>query len=119
MARIGQFYQWAELPGTGHGYVRFADGQIVCANLKPELNPDAPKVILVGEGLLRERWAQILCEQNRKHSFEVYLKRGTNRWEFVGLFLVESWSESKSEIQRHEEKSKRKDVARVIYLRKA
>jgi hypothetical protein len=119
MGRIGQLYPWSELPGTGHGYVRFQHGRIVCANLKPELNPDAPKVILVGHGLLRERWAQTLCDQNRKTPFGVYIKRGTNKWEYAGDFIVESWSESTNEIQRHEEKSKRKDVARVVYLGKA
>lgn len=58
MARIGQCYRWSELPGYGHGYLRFEHGRVVCANLKPDLNPDAPRAILVGAGLLREKWAR-------------------------------------------------------------
>jgi hypothetical protein len=117
MHTIGRFYNWAQLPGEGHGYVRFKNGLVVCANLKPELNPNAPKTILVGEGPLREKWARILCDQNRQIPFRVYLKRGTNRWEYAGDFVVESWSESVDEIRRHEAKSKRQDVVRVIYLK--
>jgi hypothetical protein len=118
MLRIGQCYQWSELPGKGHGYVRFENGHVVCANLKPELNPDAPKIILVGQGLLREKWARMLCEQDRSIAFEVYLKQATNKWKYQGEFVVEDWSEAADKIHQHEAKSKRHDVARVIYLRK-
>jgi hypothetical protein len=118
MPTIGQIYRWSDLPGSGHGYVRFKNGRAVCAILKPELNPDAPKFILVGEGLLRERWARILCEQNRKAPFEVYLKAGTNRWKYEGIFVVEDWSEAIKVIQEHEAKANRNDVFRVIKLRK-
>src|ERR1700733_9382019 len=117
MGKIGQCFQWFELPGEGHGYVRFKKGVVVCANLNPELNPDAPQTILVGEGPLREKWAKILCDQNRQIPFRVYLKRDKNRWEYAGDFVVESWSESIDEIQRHEVKSKRQDIVRVIYLK--
>jgi hypothetical protein len=97
MLRIGQCYQWSELPGKGHGYVRFENGHIVCANLKPELNPDAPKIILVGQGLLREKWARMLCESgipsNLVHRF-IYLQgitsEATNRSE-INYFPMQNW----------------------------
>lgn len=118
MPRIGQCYLWSDLPGTGYGYLRFAAGRAVCAALKPELNPEAPKVILVGEGPLREKWAQILCDQDHNVPITVYLKRGTNRWEYAGEFVVQGSSEATGEIRQHEEKAKRHDVVRVIFLRK-
>jgi hypothetical protein len=118
MPQIGQCYQWSKLPGKGHGYVRFEDGRVVCANLKPELNPDAPEIILVGQGPLREKWAKILCDQDRSIAFEVYLKKSVNNWKYEGDFVVENWSEAKVEIQKHEIRAKRHDVFRVIKLRK-
>ena len=81
----------------------------------PKLNPDAPRVILVGEGNLRKRWASILCEQGS--SIQVYLKQRPNCWKYAGTFVVERWSEATQEIQRHELRSGRDDVVRVIYLR--
>jgi hypothetical protein len=118
MPQIGHCYQWSELPGTGHGYVRFKDGRVVCANLKPELNPDAPEVILVGQGPLREKWAKMLCDQDHSIALEVYLKKGVNKWKYEGDFVVENWSEAKEEIQQHETRANRCDVFRIINLRK-
>jgi hypothetical protein len=116
MCRMNQCYRRDQLPGTGHGYLRFDGGRAVCAGLLPKLNPDAPQVILVGEGLLREKWARILCTQNMP--IEVYLKERPNCWEYVGKFEVERWSEAADEIRRHEARARRDDVVRVIYLRK-
>ena len=115
MCQTNRCYRRDELPGTGHGYLRFDAGRAVCAGLIPKLNPDAPKVILVGEGILREKWARTLCEQTS--SIEVYLKQKPNCWKHVGTFVVERWSEATQEIQRHEQRSGREDVVRVIYLR--
>jgi hypothetical protein len=70
----------------------------------------------VGEGLLREKWARILCTQNMP--IEVYLKQRPNCWEYVGKFEVERWSEAADEIRRHGARARRDDVVRVIYLRK-
>ena len=116
MCRMNQCYRRDELPGTGHGYLRFEAGHAVCAGLLPKLNPDAPQVILVGEGLLREKWAQILCSQDSP--IKVYLKERPNCWKYVGQFKVERWSESAEEIHRHEKRANRDDVVRVIYLKK-
>ena len=115
MPRKGQSYGWSEVPGTGHGFLRHADTQIVSAALRLDLNPDAPSVILVGRGPRRESSAQLLCEQ--KLPVAVYLKRATNRWEFSGDFVVDRWSESEAEIRKHEARAGRSDVVRVIYLR--
>jgi hypothetical protein len=120
MPKEKQCYPWATLPGSGNGFIRFGNGRAVCAVLKPELNPKAPEVILVGEGPLRERWAQIICDQNHKLPFEVYVKRGRNQWEYSGKFVVQGFDDSPVEIRRHEQTTqpRRQDVVRVIYLRK-
>src|ERR1039458_4336927 len=108
MPRIGQCYRRDELPGTGHGYLRFDGGRVVCAGLLPKLNPDAPLVILVGEGPLREKWARILCSQDLP--IEVYLKRKPNCWEYSGEFEVERRSEAANEIRRHEAPARRDEI---------
>ena len=82
----------------GDGFLRYGDDQIVSAALHTDLNPDAPTVILVGRGPRRESSAQLLCEQ--RLPVAVYLKRGTNRWEFSGDFVVDRWSEAEAEIRK-------------------
>jgi hypothetical protein len=111
----GRCYRWSEVLGKGDGFLRYEDGRIVSAALRPKLNPDAPRVILVGQGPRRERSARLLCEKG--DPVAIYLKRGINRWEYVGEFSVERWSEDESEIREHERRAARDDVARVIYLR--
>ena len=67
---------------------------------------------------MRERWAQILCDQNRNSPFEVYLKQGANKWKYEGHFVVEDWSSVAEEIKKHETEANRHDVFRIIKLRK-
>ena len=112
MPQKGKSYGWGDVPGEGDGFLRYG---IVSAALRPELNPDAPRVVLVGRGPRRQRSAQVLCQQSSP--IAVYLKRGTNRWEYAGRFVVERWSEAATEIRQHEKRAGRTDVVRVIYLR--
>ena len=111
-----RFNRWGDVPGNGDGFLRFGDdGHIVVAALHPSLNPDAPHIILVGRGPRREHSARVLCGQSSPVS--VYLKRAVNRWEYSGKFVVERWSEMAVEIRKHEQRARRDDVVRVIYLK--
>ena len=111
-----KFMKWSDVPGNGNGFLRFGDGgKIVAAALQPKLNPEAPFVILVGDGPRRESSAKILCEQSSPMG--VYLKRGVNQWEYFGQFVVKHWSESDTEISIHSKRARRNDIVRVIYLK--
>ena len=62
------------------------DGRVVCGCFRPDLNPDAPDVILSGRGPKIERWAQIFATQ--RDYIPCFVKADTNAWEYVGRFCV-------------------------------
>ena len=109
-------YRWDDVPGTGFCFLRFGDNKhIITAAVRPELNPDAPEIILVKKGEPRESRTQKLCEQSKPIS--VYLRRDRNKWEYCGNFLVKRFSDLEEEIHHHEQRSKRDDIFGIIYLK--
>jgi len=85
--------------GDVQKFLPMAHGQVVGALLRPELNPGAPAVILVGEGDDRSRRAKTLVAQGG--SIPIFIKRGTDDWEFVGHFQVTSSTRDRRRIRRH------------------
>ena len=64
MPEKGKCYRWNDVPGKGFCFLRFGDGNcIVTAAIDPDLNPDAPEIILVEGGHPRESRADQLCKQ--------------------------------------------------------
>lgn len=78
----------AQVGGSKQSYLPTKNGAVVAACLKPHLNPRAPQVILCGRGERIEPAGRLLASQ--PHAIPVFLKRGTNRWEYRGLFKVVS-----------------------------
>jgi hypothetical protein len=107
----------AEHGGGTIEYLPNVEGRIVCACLRTErkFNPEAPRVILPGRGLKRERWANVLCKQ--RGSIPVYLRRAAHEWKFIGDYEVEDCSTSTANIARYEEQTGR-PVTKVILMRK-
>lgn len=75
-----------ELGGSVQSYLPTVGGRVVCACLRKDLNPNAPKVILVGNGPVIRRSAEVLSKYTSV--IPVFLKRESSRWEFVGYFKV-------------------------------
>src|ERR1022692_3483438 len=70
----------AEHGGGNVEYLPHVDGRVVCACVRPDYNPEAPRVILAGHDADVQHWAAVLCQQGS--SIPVYLKRHTNDWEY-------------------------------------
>lgn len=51
------------------------DGRVVAACLSPELNPEAPSVVLPGLGPEIQRWAEVFAKQ--RGAVPTFLKRAT------------------------------------------
>lgn len=100
--------------GSVQSYLPTVNGKVVCACLTGKLNPDAPNVILIGNGPIVKLTAEKLCEQNEP--IPVFLKKKTNKWECKGEYKVVSHSKSDKELKKHREKSGRSTVSQVIYL---
>lgn len=103
------------LGGGVQDYLPHRNGRVMCACLSPELNPDAPDVVLVGTGPDIVRWGKVFAGQ--REYVPVFVKRGTNAWQYVGQYRVETSSTDDDEIARWESVSGRPgDIAMVLYL---
>jgi hypothetical protein len=106
-----------ELGGSKQYYLPHVRGRIVAACLKRRANPDAPEIILPGVGDVIERNSERLRDQGG--SIPVFIKRGVNRWEYVGDYEVESWSDDPVEIAAQQARSRRRNITAVIRMRPA
>ena len=116
---LGRAYTRPEIRAAVGGglqdYLPHADGVVVCGCFNPDLNPDAPDVILPGFGPGIERWAEAFAAQ--KSAVPCFLKRATNCWEYVGEFRVRELSRAADEIERWSATAGREGgVSMVLHL---
>lgn len=74
------------LGGSKQSYLPTLSGQVVAACVRLKLNPHAPNVILCGKGPIIASAGASLAAQH--DPVPVFIKRGTNRWEYQGKFKV-------------------------------
>ena len=90
MFTIGSEYTRDEihenLGGSKQSYLPTVAGTVVAACLTPELNPRAPNIVLCGRGPVIAAAGAALAKQTQP--VPVFVKRGTNRWEFRGRLKV-------------------------------
>src|SRR5271165_4267462 len=89
----------AEFGGGVIEYLPIAGGKIAAACLRLDYNPEAPNVILAGQGEQVQQAAQALCEQGGP--IPVFIKREARAWEYVGDYEVEDSSTDPSVIAQH------------------
>ena len=105
----------AQLGGEVQHYLPTSDGRIVCGCFNSKLNPEAPEIILAGNGPVIMKKAGMLCEQGG--SIPVFMKRAVNGWEYVGFYKLTDWTESAEVIAHHSRQTRRDDISRVLYLK--
>ena len=118
MLKVGSLYSrdeiHAELGGGVQDYLPHRDGKVVCGCFTPDLNPDAPDVILAGDGPEIIRWARVFAAQ--RLFVPVFMKVRTNEWEYVGRFRVAHFTEDSRVLERFRDRSGRDDVSGVLIL---
>jgi hypothetical protein len=109
----------AELGGSDIDYLPFEAGRVVCGCFTLEHNPEAPDIVIPGNGPVIQRMAHVFCEQD--HPVPIFIKRRPNEWEYVGDYQVERFSTTSEDIAAHHKGSitKLNEVTRVIYLRQS
>src|SRR5207247_2745571 len=84
---FGQTYTRGEirqaLGGDLSSSLPHRDGRVVCGCFRPDLNPDAPDVILSGRGPKIERWARVFATQ--RQCIPCFAKAATNARETEGV----------------------------------
>ena len=103
--------------GDLQSYLPHVDGRVVAACLRLDTNPDAPAVILAGRGAWIERSADLLVAE--RSAVPTFIKRGIDRWEYVGDYIAVRQSRAADEIASHARRSGRRDISCVIHMAKA
>lgn len=90
MFQVGAMYTRRQINqavgGSLISYLPTVMGQVVAPCLRLDTNPDAPEVILPGAGAGIESAARSLVAQ--RSAVPTFLRRGPNRWEFVGNYAA-------------------------------
>jgi hypothetical protein len=116
----GQHYTWSEIvdatgaDGTPPFYLLHRDGRVVAGCFTLELNPEAPRVVLAGNGTQVREWADIFSAQ--QGSIPVCLKTGMAEWLCGGHFKLARSSTNPVEIANHSALAQRSDVYKLFFL---
>lgn len=108
-----------QLGGEKETYLPQKNGKIVCGCFNPDLNPQAPCIILVGNGSRIIEKAQILSKQ--ESCIPVFVKLESGKWEYKGNFICIRYSTEQAEIDCVGAKkiSNREDIITgVMYMRR-
>ncbi|OHX15069.1 hypothetical protein BI347_14950 [Chromobacterium sphagni] len=90
MFELGKSYTREEIHavvgGNKHSYLPRKKGKVVAACLRPDLNPDAPNVILCNSCPPERTAGEQLARQGG--AIPVFLKQTTSNWAYQGMFRV-------------------------------
>lgn len=116
----GQFYTRQEIHdllggGSLQSYLPTLNGVVLCACLRLDTNPGAPRVILPGNGPGIEEAARLLRAQ--VGPIPVFIKHEANAWEYVGDYEVEPRLWTAGDIAAQARRSGRSDITSVIWMR--
>lgn len=106
----------AAVGGGTQDCLSHAMNRVVAICLKLDMNPQAPLIMLVGCGRDKERYSEVLCDEQRKEPIPLFIKKTSNVWEFHGHFNVREHSKSASIIADLERTAGRDDVYMVIHF---
>ena len=113
-------YTWSEIvdetgaDGSTPYYLLHREGKVVAGCFTLELNPEAPLVILAGDGPQIREWADLFCAQ--MGSIPVCVKSGLREWLCCGNFKLVRSSTDPVEIASHSAPAKRSDVYKLLFL---
>jgi hypothetical protein len=103
-----------QLGGGLQDYLPHVDGRVVYGAFSRDLNPDAPLVVLPGDGPEIERWARVFAEQD--YPIPVFIKQRSSEWIYMGMFRCVELSEDEAEIAVQAARTKRSDISMILRL---
>ncbi|HID69162.1 MAG TPA: hypothetical protein EYP35_01575 [Desulfobacterales bacterium] len=119
MFKIGERYTRDEIydfvGGSKQSYLPTKNRIVTCICLSKEMNPDAPHIILAGQGKIIFRSAKWLVSHGNK--LPVFIKESPNNWIYQGSFKVKKSVTDKNEIQKNYRLAGREDVQMVIEMK--
>lgn len=96
----------------GDCFIRTKDGEVKGLALRPDMNPQAPKRVIVGTGPEMVRRAKLIVDCNK--AVPVYMKRGTNKWQYMGYYRATVYRRDEFTVKQF--KCNRADVDGILFL---
>ena len=107
-------HELAKRLAGGDDYIRTLMGVVKGLALRMDLNPDAPEIIVVGRGKQIEKRAKLFLDSGA--SVPTYVKRGTNSWEYLGVYRATAYRTDAETIRLHRRDRDRDSVAGILFL---
>lgn len=103
-----------QLGGGVQSYLPNRNGRVTCGCFGMDLNPRAPREVLVGSGPRIKESARMLVRQGGP--IPVFVKRASNAWEYMGRFRVKRHSTDPAAIAAKAREAGRTDVYMLLEL---
>ncbi|WP_111638939.1 DUF3883 domain-containing protein [Marinomonas shanghaiensis] len=104
----------AERLAGGDSYIRTKNNVVKGLAITTELNPEAPEVIVVGNGVRIKENARLFLEQ--QEYVPVYLKQAVNAWKLLGKYKADKYSQDPKIIERHRQHRPAEKVDGILFL---
>jgi|SRR5580658_4292059 hypothetical protein len=118
---VGECYSRKEiagkLGGSTQSYLPHKNHHVVCGCFRKDLNPGAPREVLPADTDDKRRWAERLALQ--AEAIPIFLKKGSNKWEYQGLWRCVSVIKDAAIIAQKRRESGRDSLSMVLKLEKA
>lgn len=117
--RVTKLYTAEEvekLTAGGRSYIRTKDNVVQGLAITKKKNPEAPKIVVVGNGSNIEKNAELFVKQNKY--VPTYLKLGSNQWLYKGEYRVVKYSKDDLDIENHRKHRAKNRVTGILFLEK-
>jgi hypothetical protein len=115
---IGQLCSREEVArhlGGGHEtYLPQLNGRVVGGCFDPKVNPDAPSIVLVGNGPITKAAGRQFASQTQY--VPVFMKRDNKQWEYIGNYRASRSDDTAKTLNEQIQRTGRTDITRVLYL---
>ena len=116
---VGEFYttdEVAKKTAGGDSYIRTKNNVVRGLAITLDKNPEAPNVIIVGDGVTIKKNADLL--RNTLYPVKTFVKHETNKWKYVGKYKVIKYSKSIDIIEKYRKHRAAKNVTGILFLEK-
>ena len=103
-----------QLGGGVQDYLPHVGGRITYGAFSLDLNPQAPAVVLPGDGPEIVKCSRVFAEQTE--AIPVFIKKRSNEWTYMGEYRCSELIEGAKVIASYAQKTGRKDISMVLKL---
>lgn len=104
----------AQALAGGDSYIRTKNNVVKGLAITTDLNPEAPDIVVVGNGPRIISNAKLYLEQQQY--VPVYVKQSTNNWKYLGHYKADKYSQDPAIIEKHRKNRSYDEVDGILFL---